>query len=141
MRLTTWLLFSLPESFSTPLKVVWILCMYGLANSVFYTFLNANNTVYMVRAFNNQEDYIAISTYGGLIPMVFVLAFNVIFPTLMGRFATSPAGWSHLVFIFALPLGLLGMMRFFVIKETYDVEAEVEKGKEKADLKDVFSKS
>ncbi|MGN1022184.1 MAG: MFS transporter [Lachnospiraceae bacterium] len=136
MWISTWLLFSTPASFSVVMKSVWILCMYGLANSVFYTFLNANGTVYMVRAFDNQEAYVALSTYGGLIPIIFVFAFNVVFPTLMGSIATSPAGWSRLVLLFAVPLTVLGMMRFFVVRETHDVD--VERKEEKLVLRDVF---
>lgn len=136
MWLTTWLLFSVPEDFSTPIKAAWILCMYGLANSVFYTFLNANGTVYMVRAFNDQDSYVALSTYGGLVPMVIVFVFNVVFPTLMGKLATSAAGWSHLVLIFAIPFAILGMMRFFVVKENYNVDVEAQG--EKLVVKDVF---
>lgn len=134
--ITTWLLFSVPESFSTPLKAVWILLMYAMANSVFNTFLNADTTVYMVRAFDDQESYVAVSTYGGLPPMIIVFIFNVIFPTLMGQFATSPAGWSHLVLIFAVPLAIFGMLRFFVVKETHDVD--IESKEDKLVLKDVF---
>ena len=47
----TWLMFSCSPQWSTVVKSAWILCMYALVNSIFYTFLNANNTVYMVRAF------------------------------------------------------------------------------------------
>ncbi|MFA9376387.1 MAG: MFS transporter [Lachnotalea sp.] len=136
MWLSTFLLYATPQSFSTPLKCIWILIMYSLANSIFYTFLCANTNVYMIRAFSRQKDYIDLSTYGGLVPMLLTLVFNIIFPILMGTLATSPHGWRTLVAIFAVPLTLLGMLRFFVIKEKNDID--VESHGEQVKLKDVF---
>ena len=82
-------LFLCPPSLTLTMKIVWIFIMYALANSIFLTFLNANGTVYMVRAFSNPKDYVSLSTYGGLVPMVVVVIFNIIFPVLMGKMATS----------------------------------------------------
>lgn len=122
MWLSTVLMFMVPESASMTVKSIWILVMYLFANSIFYTFLNANNTVYMVRAFSTQKEYVQLSTYGGMVPMVMVLVFNVLFPTMMGTMATSQGGWVKLVLIFAVPMTVLGMLRFFVIKETNNVD-------------------
>ena len=124
MWLSTLLLFMVPARFSTLMKLVWIFIMYAFANSVFYTFLNANGNVYMVRAFNRKKDYVDVSTYGGVVPIVMVLIFNIIFPTLMGKLATSQHGWVQLVLIFLIPMVVLGMLRFFVHKEKYDVDVE-----------------
>lgn len=117
MWISTLLLFMIPEKFSQPLKLVWIFIMYALANSVFYTFLNANGTVYMVRAFSGQKDYVALFTYGGLVPMVMTVIFNVAFPVALGTLATSQKGWIQLVLIFMIPLMILDMMQFFAVKE------------------------
>ena len=129
-------LFMCPASFSTAMKCVWIFIMYALVNSVFMTFLNANNTAYMVRAFSNQKHYIALSTYGGLVPMVIVVIFNIVFPMLMGKMATSQGGWVKLVLMFAIPLTFLGLLRFIFIKETNNVDV---KSGEKLELKDLFT--
>ena len=124
MWLSTLLLFMVPARFSTLMKLVWIFIMYAFANSVFYTFLNSNGNVYMVRAFNRKKDYVDVSTYGGVVPIVMVLIFNIIFPTLMGKLATSQHGWVQLILIFFVPMVVLGMLRFFVHKEKYDVDVE-----------------
>jgi probable glucitol transport protein GutA len=76
----------------------------------------------MVRAFSNEKQYVSLSTYGGVVPMLLVAVFNIVFPSLMGSLATSQAGWIKLVAIFAVPMTLLGMLRFFVVKETNDVD-------------------
>ncbi len=129
-------LFFCPASLSLPVKCIWIFVAYALANSVFTTFLNANNTVYMIRAFNNPRHYIALSTYGGLIPMVAALVFNILFPQLMARMATSQGGWIRLILICAIPMTAIGMLRFFVIKEVHKVDV---KSAEKLSINDVFT--
>ena len=136
MWITTVLMFMVPESATVAVKSVWILVMYLFANSIFYTFLNANATVYMVRAFSGQKEYVQLSTYGGVVPMLMVLVFNVLFPTLMGNLATSQSGWVKLVLIFAVPMTVLGMLRFFVVKETNNVDVSAEG--EKVNLREVF---
>lgn len=138
MWLCTWLMFSCPPAFSTVAKSAWVLCMYALVNSVFYTFLNANNTVYMVRAFRYEEQFVAINSYGSIISMLGVVAFNVFFPMAMGRVATSASGWSLLMAMIAIPLAVIGLMRFIFIKETVDVDVKNEDGtKEKVNFEDV----
>lgn len=138
MWFCTWLMFTCPPSFSTVAKSAWILCMYALVNSVFYTFLNANNTVYMVRAFRYEEQYVAINSYGSIISMLGVVLFNVFFPMAMGRMATSASGWSLLMAMIAIPLAIIGLMRFIFIKETVDVDVKNEDGtKEKVNFEDV----
>lgn len=129
-------LFCCPEQYSLAMKCVWILVMYGLANSIFLTFLNANGTVYMVRAFSTQKQYVALSTYGGVVPMLMTLIYNVIFPVLMGKMATSQKGWIQLILIFAVPLTLIGLLRFVFIPETRDVD--VESHGDKVKMRDVF---
>ena len=124
MWVSTVLMFMVPAGATMAVKAVWVLCMYLFANSVFYTFLNANNTVYMVRAFKTQKEYVQLSTYGGVIPMIMTVVFNIAFPMMMKGMATTQSGWIKLVLIFAVPLTVLGMLRFFVIKETNDVDVE-----------------
>ena len=124
MWVSTVLMFMVPAGATMAVKAVWVLCMYLFANSVFYTFLNANHTVYMVRAFKTQKEYVQLSTYGGVIPMIMTVVFNIAFPMMMKGMATTQSGWIKLVLIFAVPLTVLGMLRFFVIKETNDVDVE-----------------
>ena len=125
-----------PAAANNVVKSIWVLLMYLFANSIFYTFLNANHTVYMVRAFKTQKEYVQLSTYGGVVPMLMTVIFNIAFPMMMKAMATTQAGWIKLVLIFAVPLTLLGMLRFFVIKETNDVD--VKAAGQKVEFKDVL---
>ena len=128
-------LFLCPASWSTTIKCIWIFIMYAFANSIFMTFLNANQTVYMVRSFSDPKHYVSLSTYGGIIPMVVVVIFNIVFPILMGAMATSQGGWITLVAIFAVPMTAIGLLRFFFVKEIRSADS---KSAEKLSLKDVF---
>jgi Na+/melibiose symporter-like transporter len=135
--LCTWLLFSCPPSLSLPLKCAWIFIMYSLANSICYTFLNANSTVYTVRAFKGEQ-IVKITSYGSVVTMLSAVIFNVVFPSVMGKIATSPAGWSRLILILAVPMTAIGILRMFFIPEKYDIDAVVENNN-KVQVKDVLT--
>jgi probable glucitol transport protein GutA len=134
--LCTWLMFSCSPEWALAARCAWVFSMYVFVNAVFTTLLNASNTPYMVRAFTKQEQYVALQTYGSLIPMVIAVAFNVSFPMLMASLAVSAAGWRALIGIYALPLGLIGMMRFIFIPEAHKVS---DRSAEELRLKDVFA--
>lgn len=133
----TWLLFSCPESFSMTAKLIWIFVMYALANSICYTFLNANNTPYLVRAYNNEQ-IIKQTSYGSIITMLAAVIFNITFPSLMGSIATSGAGWSRLILSFAVPMAAIGILRMLFVPEKYDVDEQAS-NTEPLKIKDVFS--
>lgn len=133
--LTTWLLFSCSPDFSMFAKGAWVFTMYTLVNAVCTTFLNANNAAYTVRAFNDQDTYVKISSFGGVITMLVAIAFNVAFPMAMGTMATTAEGWSRLIGIIAVPMAAIGILRMLFIEEKYDIDAET--GAEKVRLKDV----
>lgn len=138
MWLSTWFMFSCRPSFSLVAKSAWVLCAYVLVNSVFYTFLNANATVYMVRAFKYEEQYVAVNTYGNFISVVGVLVFNIVFPMAVAKYAVTAAGWSKLIAVIGCPMTIIGMMRFLFIKETVNVDRNVETNeKEKVNLTEV----
>lgn len=133
----TWLLFSCPESLSTTMKCVWIFIMYTLAQSVCYTFLNANETPYKVRAYNEKQ-VVKLPSYGSVVTMLAAVAFNVTFPTLMGKIATSASGWSRLILMFAVPMAAIGILRMLFVKEKYDVDVTTRQG-EKLKVKDILT--
>lgn len=131
----TWLLFSVPTEFSMAAKCVWIGVCYTLAQSVFLTLKNAAGNVYMVRAFNNTQKYIKLNSIGGFVSVGMVVVFNVMFPMFYGKVVDDAAGWSRLIGFIAIPMIMIGMLRFFVVKEEYDVDVQSE---EKLHFKDVI---
>lgn len=135
--ISTWLLFSCPENFSLTAKSVWIFCMYVFMNAVCTTFLNANNVVYLVRAFETKEQQVKLTAYGSFFTMGAAVVFNMLFPMAMSKVATSAAGWSRLIGMLAAPLTLLGIIRMLTIKEQYNNDAKAEG--EKLQIKDVLT--
>lgn len=134
--LCTWLLFSCPEQFSTPVKCAWIFAMYALANSICYTFLNANQTPYMVRAYKETQ-IVKLTSYGSVVTMLAAVIFNMTFPALMGSVATSAAGWSRLILMFAIPFAAIGILRMIFVEEKYDAVDNTPAGQEKLKVKDI----
>ena len=126
---SAWLMFSASPAWSTVFKCAWVLCAYALINSVFYTLLTANNNVYMVRAFRYSEQYVALNTYGSIISMVGVVAFNIMIPGFVDRCGTDAGSWSRLMLFIAVPMIVIGMMRFIFIPEKYHVDQVDENGK------------
>lgn len=133
---TTWMIFAVPAQFTTALKCVWVFICYTLCQSVFKTFLSAAGTAYMVRAFNNEQKYVKLSSIGGLFSTVLVIVFNVVFPFFYAKIINDAAGWSSLILTLAIPMCIIGLLRFFFIPEKYDVE---EQRAEKISLKDVLN--
>lgn len=134
--LCTWLMFSCPESLSTVVKCVWIFITYALANAVCYTFLNANQTVYMVRAYKEGQ-IVKLTSYGSIVTMLAAVIFNMLFPSAMGAIATSASGWSHLILMLAVPLAAIGILRMIFVKEKYDVDTTAQGTEEKLKVKDI----
>jgi Na+/melibiose symporter-like transporter len=124
---TTWLSFSVPAEAAIVVKSVWVVLAYTFTQSIFLTFLNASDTVYMVRAFNNEQAYIKLSSFGGLITTTCVVIFNVISPMLQARVLYNAAGWSRMVLFISMPMAIIGMMRFIFIKEDKTVDTNTEK--------------
>ena len=132
--LCTWLLYSTPAEAGTTMKAVWIFAMYMFVNSVFTTLLNASGNPYMVRAFGDNEQRVRLASFG-IIIMVASIVINITFPIAMTRIATSAAGWRKMIGMFALPLAVIGILRFFFVKETEKVDTV----SEKVSFKDVLT--
>ena len=81
--------------------------------------MNAAGTPYMVRAFNNEQAYIKLNSIGGLITTFGVIIFNVIFPMFYAKIIFDASGWGKLVGTIAIPLCIIGLLRFFFIPEKY----------------------
>ena len=67
--------------------------------------------------------------------MVASIVINITFPIAMTRIATSAAGWRKMIGMFALPLAVIGILRFFFVKETEKVDTV----SEKVSFKDVLT--
>lgn len=132
--LTTFLMFSCP-GLGMAGKAIWIFATYTFVNSVFATLLNASESVYISRAAKTDEARNILVSVNGIIIMVGSVIVSTIFPILMGTLGTTPGGWSKMIAIFALPLGIIGIGRFLFVKERDDV---VSVQNQKIDMKTLF---
>lgn len=122
--LSTLLLFYTPAQWSTHAKSIWVFITYTLIFSVFNTLLNTCANPYTIRAFKGNSDVIAkVSAYGGILISICSVAISVTFPILMGTMATSNKGWRQLITIYAVPLAVIGIMRFLFVKEDPSIDA------------------
>lgn len=141
MWFSTWLLFSVPEDFSTVAKCVWIFVTYALVNSVFENFLHTSNTAYMVRAFAPAQ-YNKLTSYSSVVVMLSAVIFNVMFPSYVAEVGNSAPAWSRLILMVSLLMSVLGIMRMIFIPEKYVVDEPVvdeKKDEAKVSFKDVVS--
>ncbi len=133
----TYFLFSTPDMGIVG-KSIWVVIFYALVQSVFQTMLAAAQTPYMKRAWANKRVLVKLQSYGGIIGTLLSAIVSISFPILMRTMATSHAGWSRLVMIYAIPLGLIGLLRFVFVKETYKVVGEREELIELSEIISVF---
>lgn len=131
----TVLMFSAPSKASNFIKIGWVAVCYFFVQSVFQTLMQAGSTPYTLRAFKNKSVIVKVQSYGGLLGMVLSIGISSIFPGLMESIATSASGWTKLMLIFAIPLTVIGLMRFIFVKEIYPVEGD---NSEKITLKHVL---
>lgn len=122
--LTTLLLFFCPAGWGEFAKSAWVFAMYTLDFSIFSTMLNANQTPYMIRAFSNNKIVITkVSSFGGIVSMIFAMVVSVSFPILMKHLATDAGGWRSLILIYAVPFALIGILRLIFVKEDPSIDA------------------
>lgn len=137
----TWLLFSCPTSLSYGVKAVWVFVIYLFVNSILATLLNTNQTAYVVRAFPTMNQIVKVNSYGGIVVTLGCAVVSMLFPQLMASMATSGAGWSKLMAIFAIPLALIGILRFLIVKETVNVETNSDAKLKFSDMVQVLKKN
>ena len=138
MWICTLLMFCTPAGASQTIKVVWIFSMYTFIFGIFNTLRGAGSTAYLIRAFDNDRDLVGkVGSFGGIVTTVGSMIVSISFPMAMGRIATSAAGWSRLVAIYAIPLGVLALGRFVFVKENPNID--VGQQANKVTLKDVWA--
>lgn len=136
----TYALFAVPERWSMTGKAVWLFIMYTLIYSVFQTLLNASETPYVIRVFGTAEAITKVSSYGGIIITLVSMIVSTTFPMFVARAGNDIGSWRRLVSMYMIPLLLLGLLRFFLVKEKVsDIEDTGEEKAEKVSLKDIFT--
>lgn len=120
--LCTILVFFCSPEWSLVAKSVWVFVMYTFVFSIFTSMLYSNGTPYMIRAFKNRIVIAKVASYGGIISTLGGMIISVSFPILMAKLATSAQGWRTLILMFAVPLAIIGMLRFIFVKEDTSID-------------------
>jgi Na+/melibiose symporter-like transporter len=120
----TFLMFCASPEWSMVAKAVWVCSMYTFVFSIFNTLLGAANSPYMIRAFVRRQVLSKVASYGGIVTTLGAMVVSITFPMLMARLANSPAGWRQLIALYALPLLLIGLLRFIFVKEVIKTDKD-----------------
>ncbi len=116
---TTWMLFSTPASFGETGRIIWVFVTFITIQAVFRTLLDANDNLYLARAFYGRRVYAKVTTRSGIVTSLGAIAVTVTLPMVLNAAGKSPEGWSTAIGWFALVLAVIGMSRFIFVKETH----------------------
>lgn len=139
----TYALFCTPEKWGTTGKAIWIFIMYTMVFSVFQTLLAASETPYYIGAFHTPQAIAKVASTGGIVLSLGCMVVSMTFPIFVSRIGNDASAWRKLVGMYALPLALLGILRFVFVKETIPESKEgadstKTSGEEKVSLKDII---
>lgn len=112
-------LFCAPKMGETA-SVLYLFMMYTFIQSIFYTMVSCNDAVYLSNTGVDSEQAVSISSFAGIVTMLFSLVASVIVPQMAANMGTTRGGWRMIAVILAIPMAALGMIRFICIKEKTD---------------------
>ena len=122
-----WLLtvaaFSVPEM-SQFWQATYLFVTFVLITSVCQTFLFASEAVYLKRALRGEVKYAKVISRQGVLIVFFAASASVLLPQLMATWGTEPGGWTRIALVYAIPLMIIGLVRFFTIKELPEDETD-----------------
>lgn len=121
----TVMMFNVPDGSKT-FQYVWVFIMYVLINAVCATALNGVDSVYMARTFTTDNNRIKAMTINGVLVMFACIIFNIVAPQAINTIGTTKPGWFKITLVMAVPLVLIGILRFFLCKEVVTDNADEE---------------
>lgn len=129
--LFTVLLFFAGKDWTSVAKIAWVFVMYTVTYAIFNTLLDSSETPYIVRAFSgNREVITKVASFGGIISMLASVLVTIFFPMVMSALAKNNGGlsnvavWHRLLIMFAVPMVVIGLLRFFFIKEDPSIDIQ-----------------
>lgn len=116
--------------FSTPeMDVVWqavyLFVLYALIQSVCHTFLNGSESLFLKRSLKGEVRYAKVLARQGVFIIIVAAVASIILPQLMATWGTQPGGWTMIALAYGIPMMILGLVRFFTIKEMPEDEVDV----------------
>ena len=131
------LLFSCPSGFSGGVKIAWVVFWYVMANAVFYTFLNAGENVFKLRAFDYPQ-IVKLTSMGGIATSLLGLLCGIFIPQAIAKAGYDPASWTMVAVVSAVVFTVSGLARFAFVRERDDLVVDAQADNEKLKLKEIF---
>ncbi|KQP70020.1 hypothetical protein ASF40_09285 [Microbacterium sp. Leaf288] len=116
-------LFSTPGGLGDVAKYVWIFTSYVLLTAVFMPLYNANNPLYTARVFPKREHYSDVAAKSGLVTVLAAVIITVVMPIAVGNAGKDPDAWSLVAITAAVVFTLIGLVRFWVFRESPEAAA------------------
>lgn len=118
--------FSAPK-FGGAAGYIYFFVMYILTNSVFATMYYCAEAPHMANALEDGGGSISLLSFSSVIATVGGLAGGMALPQLASAAGTDPGAWAKVAWIVAVPMMLIGSLRFFLVKEIRNVNTDREK--------------
>ncbi|MCK9873492.1 MFS transporter [Nocardiopsis dassonvillei] len=121
-------------AFSTPdMPQVWqaayLFVMFVLITSVFQTLLAQAEGVFLKRSLTGETRYAKVLSRQGVLIILVAAVANIALPQLIDLWGNQPGGWTLIAAVYGVPMMLIGLVRFWLIRESAvsDEEAAAEK--------------
>lgn len=118
--------FSAPR-FGNAAGYIYFFVIYVLTNSVFATMYYCAEAPHMANALEDGGGSISLLSFSSVIATVGGLVGGVMLPQLASAAGTDPSAWARMAWIVAVPMMVIGSLRFFLVREIRDVDTEREK--------------
>ncbi|MFT8460205.1 MAG: MFS transporter [Liquorilactobacillus ghanensis] len=115
----TIMLFSTPN-FGSTMQYIWVFIIYVLINAVCVSVLGASDSVYMARAFSTESNRMKAMSVSGFLVMIISIIFTTLIPQFIDLVGTKQSGWTMLATSIAVPMAVIGILRFVFVKEVVD---------------------
>jgi len=115
--------------FSTPdmeqgWQAAYLFITYTIIFSVCHTFLNGSEGVYLKRSLRGEVQYAKVLSRQGVFIILVSAIGSITLPQLMGTWGTEPGGWTKIALVYGIPMMVIGLVRFFTVKELPQVGEE-----------------
>lgn len=116
------LMFSSPKMGMTA-SCVYLFVTYTLINSVFLTLMNCSEPVYLANALENPKHSVTVVSVSGFVSLIFTMIASIILPLYIDGFTTLDQ-WRFMSVVIAVPCTVIGLLRFFTVKEIRETDAK-----------------
>lgn len=128
------MLYNVPKM-NTVLQMIYVFVLYVLVEAVCHTLTGCCSTVYMKRAFYENE-LSKVVAFCGTCSGLSTVVLSVILPVLITIYATKPDGWFTIALFFAIPCAVLSIINFIFVPEREDADLGVSEETQKVPFKE-----